>query len=44
MVPPADAWVLNGVAWPSGVSGDPGSSASLEWPHVLAVAVVAHSM
>ena len=26
MVPPADAWVINGVAWPSGVSGDPGSS------------------
>ena len=26
MVPPAGAWVLNGVAWRAGVSGDPGGS------------------
>ena len=26
MVPPAGAWVINGVAWPAGVSGDPGGS------------------
>ena len=26
MVPPAGAWDLNGVAWPAGVSGDPGGS------------------
>ena len=26
MVPLAGAWVINGVAWPAGVSGDPGGS------------------
>ena len=26
MVPPADAWDLNGVAWTAGVSGDSGGS------------------